>query len=157
MVLNMPGTLQVPKVRRWLSGWPLREAALGWPPRTTVADTVRAAAPYLREALVGEAVLTIGGPLHEHAEGLIDGVVSVGPLECMPLKLAETQLQHAAEKTGLLALTIPVNGDPVDPAALDSFVYDVHARFRQRRAASSVEGRRSKVKGSGPRAADRTW
>ena len=38
---------------------------------------MRAAAPYLREALIGEAVLTIGGPLHEHAAGTIDGVVSV--------------------------------------------------------------------------------
>jgi predicted nucleotide-binding protein (sugar kinase/HSP70/actin superfamily) len=106
--------------------------ALGWPARTGVADTVRAAAPYLREALVGEALLTIGGPLHEHAEGLIDGAIAVGPLECMPNKLAESQLQHAAEETGVLSLTLPVNGDPVDDAVIDSFAYEVHARFRQR-------------------------
>ncbi len=108
---------------------------LGWPPRTTVGATLRAAAPYLREELVGEAVLTIGGPLHEHAEGIVDGVVSVGPLECMPSKLAESQLQHAAERTRILSITIPVNGDPIDPAIVDSFAYEVQARFCQRLAA----------------------
>jgi len=112
--------------------------ALRWPAHTDVGDTVRAAADYMREALVGEAVLTIGGPLHEHAEGTIDGVVSVAPLECMPSKLAETQLQHAAEKTGLLSVTIPVNGDPIDPTVIDAFAYEVHARFRQRPARSSA-------------------
>ena len=33
--------------------------------------------PYIRESLSGEAVLTVGGPLHEWREGHIDGVMGV--------------------------------------------------------------------------------
>ncbi|MCA9676635.1 MAG: CoA activase [Myxococcales bacterium] len=87
--------------------------ALGWAPRTTVADTVRAAAPYVSAELFGEAVLTVGGPVHEYLHGAIDGVVAVGPHECMPNKIAEAQLAHVTEDHGLIALTLPVNGSPI--------------------------------------------
>jgi activator of 2-hydroxyglutaryl-CoA dehydratase/predicted nucleotide-binding protein (sugar kinase/HSP70/actin superfamily) len=106
--------------------------ALGWGPRTTVEDAIGAARTYLRDDLVGEAILTLGGPVHEHRRGLIDGVVSVGPLECMPNKIAEAQLFHVAEREGLLSLTLPLNGDPIDPATLDAFAYDVRERFAGR-------------------------
>ena len=106
--------------------------ALGWPARTTVRDSVRAAAPYLRSELNGEAVLTLGGPLHEWHERLIDGVLSVGPLECMPSKIAEAQFFHAAEREGLLSMTLALNGDPIDPERLDGFVFEVKDRFRRR-------------------------
>jgi activator of 2-hydroxyglutaryl-CoA dehydratase/predicted nucleotide-binding protein (sugar kinase/HSP70/actin superfamily) len=106
--------------------------ALGWPARTTVRDSLRAAAPYLRAELNGEAVLTLGGPLHEWHERLIDGVLSVGPLECMPSKIAEAQFFHAAEREGLLSLTLALNGDPIDPERLDGFVFEVKERFRRR-------------------------
>jgi predicted nucleotide-binding protein (sugar kinase/HSP70/actin superfamily) len=106
---------------------------LDWPARTRVSETIAAARPYVREDLAGEAVLTVGGPVHELHHGLIDGVVSVGPLECMPNKISEAQFFHAAEREGLASLTIPVNGDPVDPAVLDSFAFEVHERARRRR------------------------
>ena len=112
---------------------------LGWPPRTTVSQTLDAAEPFLRRELEGEAVLTIGGPLHEYRAGLIDGVVNVGPLECMPAKLAEAQLFHAGEREGLLALTLSVHGDPIDPEQLESFVFEAKRRFRAR-----TEGRQSR-------------
>jgi len=105
---------------------------LEWPHRTSAQASVDAAAPYIRKELVGEAVLTIGGPLAEFHEGLIDGVVSVGPLECMPTKLAESQFFHIAEKEGLISLTIPLNGDPVDPEMIDNFAFEVHAKYGQR-------------------------
>ncbi|MBI4703749.1 MAG: CoA activase [Deltaproteobacteria bacterium] len=110
--------------------------ALGWPPRTTVPETVHAARPWVREELAGEAVLTLGGPVHEHRAGLIDGVVSVGPLECMPNKIAEAQLFHVGEREGLCSLTLSVNGDPLDPELLDSFAFEVKARFAERRRAA---------------------
>ena len=110
----------------------------GWPRRTNVRDSVHAAKDYMRQDLHGEAVLTIGGPLHEHREGLIDGVVSVGPLECMPNKISEAQFFHAAEREGLLSLTLSLNGDPMDPEVLDNFAFEVHERFRQRQEAGEV-------------------
>jgi predicted CoA-substrate-specific enzyme activase len=111
---------------------------LGWPPRTTVQDQLVAGGQYIREQLSGEAILTIGGPIHEWAEGHIDGAVSVGPLECMPNKIAEAQFFHIAEEQGVLTLTLPLNGDPIDGEVLDNFAYEVHAQFNRRRTGQSI-------------------
>ncbi|MCC6524664.1 MAG: CoA activase [Polyangiaceae bacterium] len=128
-------------------------AALGWHERTTVKDALDASSGYLRADLCGEAVLTLGGPIHEWRHGHIDGVVSVGPHECMPNKIAESQFFHVAEKEGLLSLTLPLNGDPIDPAILDTFAFDVKERFQRRRGEAAVapprpravEGERAEV------------
>ncbi|MBN2803923.1 MAG: CoA activase [Deltaproteobacteria bacterium] len=105
---------------------------LHWPDRTTVQDSLAAAKPYLRENLSGEAVLTIGGPIHEWRTGHIDGTLAVGPLECMPNKIAQNQFHHIAEKEGLPSLTLHLNGDPVDPEILDNFAYEIHAQHKKK-------------------------
>jgi predicted nucleotide-binding protein (sugar kinase/HSP70/actin superfamily) len=102
---------------------------LGCPPLPTPGQALAAAAPYVDVALQGEAVLTVGAPLHEYRRGHIDAVVSVGPLECMPTKIAEAQWQHVTEDEGILSLTLPYNGDPVSSAALDNFAFEVRERF----------------------------
>ncbi len=110
-------------------------ARLGWGKRTLVAESIEAAGPYVREHLLGEAVLTVGCCAHEWEQGEIDGAVSVGPLECMPNKVAEAQFFHLAEQKGLLTLTLPMNGDPLDPEVLHSFAFEIKRRRRQRSAA----------------------
>jgi len=110
--------------------------ALEWPARPTVKEALEVVEPYLRTDLHGEAVLTVGGPLEEWRRGRIDAVVSVGPLECMPNKISEAQLFHVAEREGLLALTLPVNGDPLDAEVLDNFAFEAHARFQRGRSRS---------------------
>ncbi|MBW1880856.1 MAG: hypothetical protein JRJ84_21085, partial [Deltaproteobacteria bacterium] len=97
-----------------------------------VTDSLRAAAPFIRSELEGEAILTLGGPLHEWREGLIDGTISVGPLECMPSKIAEAQLFHVAQTDGLVSLSLPLNGDPVDSEVLDGFAWEVKEAHRRR-------------------------
>ncbi|MCP5525227.1 MAG: CoA activase [Verrucomicrobiales bacterium] len=101
----------------------------------SVPQALSAAKPYLRPELEGEAVLTLGAPLHEWRAGVIDALLSVGPLECMPNKIAEAQLHHVGQAEGLLSLTLSLNGEPPDPATLDTFAYEVHARFARRRHA----------------------
>ncbi len=120
---------------------------LGWAKRTTVQDSLKAAEPYIREDLNGEAVLTLGGPTYEHREGHIQGVVSVGPLECMPNKLSETQFFHVAEKEGLLSLTLQLNGEPFDIEILENFVFEVTERFRAQQAAGKTHPRRKPLPG----------
>jgi len=115
--------------------------SLSWPARGTVDESVEASSPWIRSDLCGEAVLTVGGPLHEFRRGEIVGVVSVGPLECMPNKIAEAQFFHVAERDGLASLTLNLNGDPIDPAVLDCFAFEVHERFRKAKKARVEEER----------------
>ncbi len=124
---------------------------LAWPKRTTVKESIHAARPYVREDLEGEALLTLGGPVHEWREGLIDGVVSVGPHECMPNKVAEAQFFHVAEQEGLLSVTIPVNGDPTDPEIVDSFAFELRSRFEARQSAATTRRSRKPKRALAPR------
>jgi len=124
------GTLQATATGRL---YEVMEHALGWGQRTTVADAVAAATPYVDPELHGEAVLTVGGPVFEHDHGEIDGVVAVGPHECMPNKVAEAQFAHVGEERGLLSLTLALNGDPVDPELIDRFAYEVKERYARTR------------------------
>ena len=108
--------------------------ALNWPSRHDVKDILNTASRYLRQDLVGEEILTIGTPLHAYLNGEIQGVVSVGPLECMPSKIAESQFYHIAENEGMLSLNLSLNGDPIPASVLDDFCFEVQQRFeRQRR------------------------
>jgi predicted CoA-substrate-specific enzyme activase len=111
---------------------------MGWQRRTTVQDSLLAAKPYIREQLSGEAVLTLGGPVHEWREGQIDGVVSVGPLECMPNKISEAQFFHVAEHEGLHSLSLYLNGDPIDPEVIDNFAYEIHVQHNKRKQGHSL-------------------
>ena len=104
---------------------------MAWPARLQIDETVDAATRYLSRDLQGEAVLTLGGPIHEYLHGQIQGVVNVGPLECMPHRIAESQFFHAAEDLGLVACSVAVNGDPLDTQLLENFAYEVHTRFEQ--------------------------
>jgi hypothetical protein len=103
---------------------------------SSIDAVVKAAQPYVSGALHGEAVLTVGAPLCEWRHNQIDGVVNVGPLECMPTKIAEAQFHHIAEREGLISLTLSFNGDPINTSALDSFAFEVHERFRNRAASA---------------------
>lgn len=103
--------------------------ALGWAHRHDVHDILDTASGYLRKDLVGEEILTIGTPLHAYRKGEIHGVVSVGPLECMPSKIAESQFYHIAEREGLLSLSLSFNGDPIPDSVLDDFCFEVRQRF----------------------------
>ena len=103
---------------------------LGWSPLPTAGEALAAGQPYVDAALHGEAVLSVGAPLHEFRHGHIDAVVNVGPLECMPTKIAEAQWHHVAEDDGVLSLTLAFNGDPVNTAALDNFAFEVKERFK---------------------------
>jgi activator of 2-hydroxyglutaryl-CoA dehydratase/predicted nucleotide-binding protein (sugar kinase/HSP70/actin superfamily) len=105
---------------------------LDWAAPPTTPAVLAAARPYVNAALEGEAVLTVGAPLHEWQRGKVNGVVNVGPLECMPTKIAEAQFHHVAERDGLINLTLSFNGEPINTSALDNFAFEVHAGFRKK-------------------------
>ncbi|MBU1219387.1 CoA activase [Myxococcota bacterium] len=107
-----------------------------WNHRLRPSDAWKGASPWLRNKLVGEAILTFGGPVFEFEKGEIDGVVSVGPLECMPNKISEAMYFVASEKQRIPSITFNLNGEPLDKDALENFVYEVRQSFNKRTANS---------------------
>jgi predicted CoA-substrate-specific enzyme activase len=112
---------------------------LDWPPLPTTAQALAAAEPYVDAALHGEAVLTVGGALHQWHHQHIDAVVSVGPLECMPARIAEAQWQHVGEREGVLSLALAFNGDPINSSALDNFAFEVKERFQAGKSPAQLD------------------
>ena len=121
--------------------WGEMGRALGWPARIDIEDVVRCGSAYVPADLLGEAILTVGGPLREYLAGRIDGVVSVGPLECMPNKIAESHLLRARVDHGLPSLVLNLNGEPVDDRVLEDFVFEVREARRVRARHPFPEGR----------------
>ena len=116
---------------------------LQWPPLLRAGQTIAFAGNYVDRALQGEAILTVGGAIAEWRHGQLDGVVNVGPLECMPSKIAESQFIRIAEDEGLLSTTLSLDGDPLERGALDNFVFEVKSHFEERdpQRAGHIRGR----------------
>lgn len=112
-------------------GWRAMAAHLPLAEPVSAADLAETAAEYLSGDTGGEAVLTLGHSLHEWSNHAIDAAVNVGPLECMPTRIAQSQFFHIAEREGLPTLTLTFNGDPIAADALDSFAFEVRSRHRR--------------------------
>jgi predicted nucleotide-binding protein (sugar kinase/HSP70/actin superfamily) len=108
--------------------------ALEWGQRPVPAAAVDAAAPYADHDLSTETNLTLGTAIHEYLAGEADGAVSVGPLECMPNKIAESHFERVDADLGLPSVTFNMSGEPVDQAAVDAFAYEVRERWDRNRA-----------------------
>ena len=119
------------------SAWEAMAKHLQLPEPVAVNHIADAATEYLAGDIGGEAVLTLGWSLHNWRKGEIAAVVNVGPLECMPTRIAESQFFHAAEREGLPTLTLTFNGDPLAEDVLDNFAFEVHARHRAGKPGSS--------------------
>jgi predicted CoA-substrate-specific enzyme activase len=104
---------------------------LGWPAAPATGEILATAEPYVSPYLLGEAPLTVGSAVRAWRRAHIDAVINVGPLECMPSKIAEAQFYHVARREGLLALSLSFDGSPVNEAVLDNFAFEVRARFEQ--------------------------
>jgi predicted CoA-substrate-specific enzyme activase len=109
--------------------------AMGWPRHPPVAELARIGSEYLRWDLENEGVIALGLAARAWRAQEVDGILSVGPLECMPAKLVEAQLVHLGRREGLPSLALSLNGDPIDPEVLDRFAYEVKEAFRSRAAA----------------------
>lgn len=100
--------------------------ALNWPADHHIEEILAKAKPYLQGLKpLGEAALTIGLPLLLWQKQEIAGVVAVGPFECMPTRIAETQLNLISQQTGLPVLTLSFYGEPLERDALESFIWDL--------------------------------
>ena len=99
---------------------------LGWKKDHHMKEILETARPYLKELKpLGEAALTIGLPLLLWQKKEIAGVAVVGPFECMPNRISETQLSLITQKTGLPVLNLSFYGESLDGDMLESFVWDL--------------------------------
>jgi len=115
-------------LQRWIEQrlYKIFAKSLGWPADHRIEEVLKAAKPYLRELKpLGESALTIGYPLLLWKKREISGTIVVGPFECMPTRIAETQLSLISQQTGLPVLTLFFNGDPLEKDLLESFIWDL--------------------------------
>ena len=59
--------------------------------------------------------------LNSNAPALLRRRVAVAPLECMPTKIASSQIFHVADREGLRSLSISFNYEPMDLEPLENF------------------------------------
>lgn len=114
------------------------ERALGLTERTEIPDVLASGERFVHPALTGEAVLTVGGPMHEFERGHIDAVVVVGPHECMPCKVAEARFARIGEQLRLPQLAVYSTGDGIDGEAVDRFAFDLWQQHRSRVSSTST-------------------
>lgn len=99
---------------------------LDWPEDHSIEEILKTAKPYLSELRpLGEAALTIGLSLLLWKKKEITGAVIVGPFECMPTRIAETQLGLISQQTGLPILSLSFHGEPLEKELLESFVWEL--------------------------------
>jgi hypothetical protein len=94
-------------------------------------------------------IATTSSASRDHSWNQAGELDAVGPFECMPTKIASSQLFHVAEREGLLSLTIAFNGEPMDLEALDSFAYEVRTRWERRWHAQAGQGATASCRGVG--------
>ena len=98
----------------------------GWSEDHSVEEILKTARPYLSKLRpLGESALTIGLPLLLWQKKEIAGTVIAGPFECMPTRIAETQLALISEQTGLPVLNLSFSGEPLDRELIESFIWDL--------------------------------
>jgi predicted nucleotide-binding protein (sugar kinase/HSP70/actin superfamily) len=94
-------------------------------------ESRRLVAPYP----FGETIPAVGGALLTWRTRPIDGVVSVAPRGCGPALIAEAQLRR---ETGLPALFVYNDGDPIDEARLAGFAWRLRSRPARRASGSAA-------------------
>lgn len=96
----------------------------GWPAQHSIDDILQEGMPYINNNIPnGEAILSIGAPLLQYRKGEVKGAVIVGPVSCMPTRIAGYHLSAI----NLPTLFIYVDGNsPLNYDELDSFAYQMH-------------------------------
>lgn len=103
-------------------------SGLGWDEDHKTEEILAETKPYLTGLKPqGEAALTIGLPALLWHKKEIAGAVLVGPLECMPSRVGETQLSIFTQRERLPILSLSLNGDPIDSDQLETFVWEIHS------------------------------
>jgi predicted CoA-substrate-specific enzyme activase len=88
-----------------------------------VSSVFHEASKHISPAIVGEAIPTIGRGLEAQREGY-DGIIVVGPFNCLPFRISEAILKPLCSERGTPILAYESDGYAVSPAFLRQV--DVH-------------------------------
>jgi len=96
------------------------------------ASLFEKASDHLSTGIYGEIVPTVGRGLEAGAEGY-DGIIIIGPFNCLPFRISEAILKPLSMKHGMPVLTYESDGYAVSPSVLRQV--DVHIQQVHKRAA----------------------
>ncbi|MBZ5637405.1 MAG: acyl-CoA dehydratase activase [Acidobacteriia bacterium] len=91
-----------------------------------VSTLFESASEHVSPRIYGEAIPTVGKGLEAEGEGY-DGIIVVGPFNCLPYRISEAILRPLSLKGGMPILTYESDGYPVPP----SFVRQVDVHIQQ--------------------------
>ena len=106
-----------------------------------VSLLVDEASKHISPAIFGEVIPTVGKVLEAEQEGY-DGVLLIGPFNCLPFRISESILKPVCQEEGLPILTYESDGYAVSP----SFHRQVEVHIQQvlerhhRRHGESADG-----------------
>ncbi|HYA87398.1 MAG TPA: acyl-CoA dehydratase activase [Nitrospirota bacterium] len=87
------------------------------------ASLFEKASDYVSPMIYGEIIPTIGRGLEAEAEGN-DGIIIIGPFNCLPFRISESILKPVSVRDGMPVLTYESDGYAVSPSVLRQV--DVH-------------------------------
>ncbi len=87
------------------------------------ASLFEKASDYVSPGIYGEIISTIGRGLEAEAEGY-DGIICIGPFNCLPFRISEAILKPFSIRQGMPVLTYESDGYTVSPSVLRQV--DVH-------------------------------
>jgi len=102
-----------------------------------VASLFEKAAQHVSPALYGETIPTVGKGLEAEREGY-DGIIIIGPFNCLPYRISEAILKPLSLQRGMPVLAYESDGYPVSPSFLRQV--DVHIQQVLERAAKRGSG-----------------
>ena len=108
-------------------------------PASTFAD----AAEHISPKIYGEVIPTVGDGVRAEVEGY-DGVMLIGPFNCLPFRIAEAILKPLSIQRGMPILTYESDGYAVSP----SFLRQVEVHIQQVLEHRATRGSTFKVQGS---------
>ena len=95
-------------------------------PQSDPAATFADASEHISPKIYGEVIPTVGDSLRAQVEGY-DGIIIVGPFNCLPFRIAEAILKPLSMRSGMPILTYESDGYAVSP----SFMRQVEVHTQQ--------------------------
>ncbi|MCD4700918.1 MAG: acyl-CoA dehydratase activase [Candidatus Aegiribacteria sp.] len=100
-------------------------------------EIMKAAHPYMKENIGGEAILCVGAPLAFNEKAAIDGAINIFPFTCLPgtvVTAISKKIRKEHRNLPWLNLAFDGQEDTDNEARLTAFMYQVRQNFRVRSA-----------------------